>query len=380
MGLARKGIVLLFSTIIVLSLVLGLVACAGTTTPTTPATSTPTTPVTPTTPASPTPTTPAATTIRWELASEWEASDPLYSVATARLIQQIKEKTNGRLIVTPHAPGTLVPQGKGLDAVQSGAVQWADTCGAYYTTRLPLAELSYGVPAVPLNAEQWADLWGNKGGIEMSRKAHMETLGVRMGALQVATPELIVFSKPFTDLASLKGRKIRISGGYKTKVVQDIMGLVPTLVMRGEVQTALMLGTLDGASTAIQSVSALKWHEAARYMMTKPYVLQAGHTEHLINAQAYDALPADIKKVLDGVLDEHFWWSVREFVPVEMKRSFDEFAKFGVKYIELPEKDYRDIVKLSVPVWDEMAAKDAKYAAPMITLIKQKSKELGYIQ
>ena len=88
-------------------------------------------------------------------------------------------------------------------------------------------------------------MWWERGIVEIGREALMKDLGVYLAGPSLFTHgAYVLLNKPFTDLASVEGRKIRAMGGILAEVLGEAMGLSQTMIARGEVPTALQLGTI----------------------------------------------------------------------------------------------------------------------------------------
>lgn len=331
----------------------------------------------PTQTATPTPT---AKVINWRSQCEWPEGDRMYSEAHVHFCDLVKEKSGGRLIITPYSAAALCPAGKSHECCKEGTVELADTTGAYLVGTMPLGEISYGLPGSPLSSIEWHKVHYELGIRQLWEEATIKFLGLRYGCQTTVDPEGFLFRDTFTTLADLKGRKVRIAGGFKTKVVSEAMGMAPVMIARAEIPSALALGTVDGCATAFGSMYDCKYHESAPYLMEEPYMFNAGQVEYLINPDAYNALPDDLKKILDECLDEHALWSAEVYEPSRVKTAMEGFRADGVTFIKLPPEDVQLIRKYAVEkVWPEIAAKDT-YSQQAITIITEYCKKLGYIK
>lgn len=304
----------------------------------------------------------------------------MYSEALPHFVDLVKQKSGGRLIIDTFPAAALIPAGKAHEGATEGTVQMCDTTGAYLVGKLPLGEISYGLPASPLNAMEWYETYQNLGIKALWKEAVMKTYGMVFITPCIVDPEGFLLRKPFTDLASLKGRKVRIAGGFKTKVVQEAMGMLPVMISRAEVETALALGTVDGGITAIGTMYDMKWHEPAPNFLANMYMFQAGEVEYMANAAAYNALPDDLKKALSDAGEEHALWSAKTYCPARIQTALDGYKKANVTFTNLPANEVQAIRDFAVTkVWTEIAAKDT-YAAQAIKIITDYSKKLGYLK
>lgn len=354
-----------FGAVLVLVLILTLVpACTQPAAPT----------VSPT--ASPTP----AKVIEWKVVSEWLPTEDQYAVELQRFVEQVKMRTGGRLVMTTYSSGVIAPAAKGHEFVAAGGAQMLDTCNVYLAATTPMGELSYGLPGNPLSPTEWHRLWWEGGLLDLAREDVMATTGLYfLGPSIFPVGDVFAWHKPFTDLASLKGRTARISGGYKTKVVQEVMGIQPSMIARGEVPTALALGTVDGVATALPTLTELKWYEGAPYLML-PALYESGTSGELsINGDAWKALPDDIKKILGETMMDHSTWGLARYSGIWASMTDDKLRAAKATFTRLPDADVRKIRQYAVDnVWPEIAARSPR-TAKAIDLIKARAKQLGLL-
>ena len=141
--------------------------------------------------------------------------------------------------------------------VSSGTLQFATTV------------LNYNSGEVPMN--EAADLVGLVGSVEELQKA-VEVLrpsyakfleekhGLKLLGFGSYQAQVIYCRDAFTNIADLKGRKVRASGASQQAFVSYIGGS-PITIAFAEVQPALASGVIDCAITGALSGYRSKWHE-----------------------------------------------------------------------------------------------------------------------
>ena len=141
--------------------------------------------------------------------------------------------------------------------VSSGTLQFATTV------------LNYNSGEVPMN--EAADLVGLVGSVEELQKT-IEVLrpsyakfleekhGLKLLGFGTYQAQVIYCRDAFTNIADLKGRKVRASGASQQAFVSHIGGS-PITIAFAEVQPALGSGVIDCAITGALSGYRSKWHE-----------------------------------------------------------------------------------------------------------------------
>ena len=57
--------------------------------------------------------------IKWKVQSHWPVASPSYKGSLLVLVERIKKRTNGRLILEPYPAGALVPQSLSVEPVRA---------------------------------------------------------------------------------------------------------------------------------------------------------------------------------------------------------------------------------------------------------------------
>lgn len=107
---------------------------------------------------------------------------------------------------------------------------------------------------------------------------------------------------PVNTLADLKGRKVRAPTRFTNKLLADL-GATPVGILAPQVPEALSKGVVDGVLFPWEVVPAFKIDELTRYHSeTDPKYNQLYSSVFFfaMNRRKYDALPVELRKVLDA--------------------------------------------------------------------------------
>ena len=166
------------------------------------------------------------------------------------------------------------------------------------------------------------------------------------------------FRKKITTIADYKGLKMRIPG-LPGKVVARA-GATVVMMPAGEIYAALERGVIDTSEwIGPHDDMKLGLHKTARYYYYPGWHQPGTTTEFSFNKKAYEALPVDLRRMLDhaavavqvyGLTDFH----VKNAIALERLKT--EF-KGKVEVLPLPVPVLRDLKKLSAEVVREESEK-----------------------
>lgn len=191
-------------------------------------------------------------------------------------------------------------------------------------------------------------------------------------------------SKQPKTLEDLKGLKIRAATRSNSRMLAAL-GATPVQMPLPQVPESLSKGVVDGAAVPWEGTPSIKLAEVAKYHLDVPVgVPRISNTIFLfgMNQAKYDALPPDLKKVIDANsgLATSAWAGETGFDAV--LETYKKVAKdSGGIFYNLPDAEYQRWVKATDQVDDEWvkeaAAKGAdgrKLLDEARALVKQYSK------
>jgi len=163
-------------------------------------------------------------------------------------------------------------------------------------------------------------------------------------------------NKPIKTLADLKGMKVR-APTRQTNRFLGALGATPVAMPVPQVSEALSKGVIDGAVIPYEVVPAIKVQELTKFHSETDPALPAFYTSTFIfamNKAKYDALPPDLKKVIDANSGQAF--------SGEIGRAFVEADVIGKKVIApntinvIPKEELENWIKLGQPLADAWIA------------------------
>ena len=207
--------------------------------------------------------------------------------------EEIKEKTNGRLIITFRAPGELpIKTDEYVRAVGENSVQMAN--GLLSTISGDL--VAGGIPVLPFIVNDDKEL---KVVMDILKDDYKKELA------QYGCDTLFYYSWPFqnlwgqgepvTDMKQLKGQKFRVQG-IEQSIFCDKNAIVPVSMGAAEVLTSLSRSVINGVVTAGVNVYGSKYYDALKWGYLTD--IQTTTTIILVNKKALADLPDDIRKIV----------------------------------------------------------------------------------
>lgn len=140
-------------------------------------------------------------------------------------------------------------------------------------------------------------------------------------ALAVTPPVKIHSRQPIRDIASLKGKKIRVAGDDILVRVAEQLGGVPVALSASEVADALSRGIVDATLNGWSFVKDFKVDEVARYHLNVP--LGGGVVMVAMRKSTFDRLPEGARAALEKSSGE----SLSRAIAQEFDRIEGEYAK-----------------------------------------------------
>jgi len=185
-----------------------------------------------------------------------------------------------------------------FDQARDGVADIVWTVPTYAAGRFSKSEV-FELPFMAHDAKSGSQaLWAY-----VQKNAQDEFKGVRPILMHVHDGSVFHFArKEVKILTDLRGLKIRAATRINARMLAAL-GATPVQMPLPQVAEALSKGVIDGAMVPWEGVPAIKLHEIARYHLEAPAGSpQFSNTIFVfgMNPAKYDALPADLKKVIDA--------------------------------------------------------------------------------
>ena len=240
-----------------------------------------------------------------------------FTAGVERLSALVGEKTGGNWTIKLHYGGALSKSRENLDGLSVEAFQAAMFCNFYHPKKNP-ALMSLTMPFLPMSD------WDNNRKIRDAVYAHpaVKTELARWNAMAYVSSylpqyEFLGKGKPPATLADWKGLTVRAGGGVGRAM--KVLGATPTSSTATEVYTGVQQGTMDAASFPFTySHVAYKIHEVSEWFTAN---LSPGTSDCPLafSIKAYEALPAQYRKLLDDVKEEVIAAQIQAYISIDKK-------------------------------------------------------------
>jgi len=235
---------------------------------------------------------------KWRMVTSWPKNLPGPGVTAQRLADRIAAMSDGRLEVVLYAAGELVSGLEVLGAVGGSVAQMGHTASFFWTGKMPAAAFFTTVPFGLTPGEHVA--WIEHGGGQALWDELYAPFGVKPFMAGNSGMQMGGWiRREIAGLDDLKGLKFRIPG--LGGAMMKKLGVVPVLVAPSEILPALQAGTIDATEfLGPWSDRAAGFYKVAPYYYGPGLHEPNGTGECVVNLDAWDALPADLKAVVEN--------------------------------------------------------------------------------
>ncbi|MEO8037307.1 MAG: TRAP transporter substrate-binding protein [Betaproteobacteria bacterium] len=285
--------------------------------------------------------------IKWKMMSLWGAGS-LPQKLNDQFAARVKELSAGRLVIDSLPGGSVVAASESLDALSVGVLDVQNGGPAYNTGKdaafALVGDLSGGWET-PQQAQDWMD---KGGGLELVRELYRKYNGYFVRGIWYGR-ESLVSKKPLRTLADFQGLKLRAPTGMGQDIFRNL-GAAPVNLPGSEVYTALERGVVDAADWGTLSMNQeLGYHKLARYP-SYPGFHSMPMSDLVVNLKKWNALPADLKKVIEQAADE------LNLAMVDQNGAADAAVakaaqQHGIELVDLAAPDRRRFREIAEGVW-----------------------------
>lgn len=260
-------------------------------------------------------------------------------------IAEFEKRTGGKVKIRYFAGGSLLKATTMIDGIEKGLADIGIAHIEYTPGRMPVmeaAELPLAYPSAWVACQIMNDFY------QKFKPKEMDT--VRPLWWHANGPSVLHMTKPVRKLEDMKGLTIRAPG-----VIGDVikaLGGTPAPTPAPETYDAIAKGVIQGAFMATEAAKNFRLAEVTKYM-TNTWVVGPSYPFYVImNKNAYNKLPQDIKTTLDKLSVEYkdrfaLMWN---FIDFEGK---DAILKAGGEYINLSKEEEARWEKAVQPVHED---------------------------
>ena len=290
------------------------------------------------------------TTLRFQ--STWPSKDIFHEYATD-FAKKVNDMAGGRLKIEVLPAGAVVPAFQVLEAVNKGTLDGGHGVVAYHYGKNSALALWGSGPAFGMDPNMvlaWHYYGGGKVLLEEIYKSiNMDVVSYLYGPMP--TQPFGWFKKPIAKAEDVKGMKFR-TVGLAVDMYSD-MGVAVNPLPGGDIVPALDRGLIDGAEfNNASSDKLLGFPDVAKTCMLQSFHQSGEQFEILFNKAKYDALPAELKAIIDYAVQaasaDMSWKAIDR-----NSKDYEELKKMGVKFYKTPDA----ILRAQLASWDKIMAK-----------------------
>lgn len=252
-------------------------------------------------------------------------------------MEEVKSRSGGKIDFS-YFPAEQMGKAKDLlSLTQSGVLDIGYVGPSYVSDKLPLSSVGELPEAFTTSCQGTKAFWDiAKPGGPLD-KAEFAPNGVRVLLVMVLPPYQVFTSKrKISDLNSLKGLKLRTTGGAK-EIATQMIGAVPVQMAAPEARDALSRGTLDGLLFPHSSIIP---YDVVPYLKYATQDLNFGSfvVTYVVSQQRWDQLDAETQKILSdaGEAATMHGCQVADSMDGVDKKTI---ADGGVTFVSLPDAD-----------------------------------------
>jgi len=286
---------------------------------------------------------------------------------------EVEKRTAGKVKVDTYPGGTLLTARNMFDGVIAGTADIGCLATSYQPGAFPVVE-SVDLPLGWLSATVASvSLWDL---VDKYKPKEFEK--VKVITMFTCPPANIMSMKPIRSLTDIKGYELRASGtGAK---ILEILGAAPVAMPQSDVPEALQKGVIKGNVSSLEVMKDFKYAEYCRHVTGNVNLFVVSFAV-VMNQAKWNALPDDVKKVIDGLRKEQAIWTgqyVDNHVKEAMKWSMETYKDPKVQVYELSKEELSKWYALLKPMTDkylkDYEAKGLPTKAILDDVIKLKGK------
>jgi TRAP-type mannitol/chloroaromatic compound transport system substrate-binding protein len=281
------------------------------------------------------------------MSTTWTPALDVLQGGAQRFGKIVDEMSGGRLKIQVFAGGELMPAFGCFDATSQGTIECFNGAPYYWAGKEPAVQWFSVVP-FGLNPQGMMAWYLHGDGLKLWEETYAAFNIVPRPGASTGVQMAGWFRKKIDSINDFQGLKMRIPG-LGGKVVAKAGGTV-VLTPGGEIYTALERGAIDSTEwVGPHDDMKLGLHNAARYYYYPGWHEPGTTGEYGFNKKAYEALPADLKHIVNYACQS---MQVHTFMEYEAKnlvalQKLKTDYKDKVEILALNTQTLKDLKKLS---------------------------------
>ncbi|MDP2917564.1 MAG: TRAP transporter substrate-binding protein, partial [Dehalococcoidia bacterium] len=246
---------------------------------------------TPTPTATPSPAPAPVEKINLRFSAQWPEPSPIFKVIFKPILEEIEQKSKGRITFTVFGASLLGGAADQYDLVRTGKADMGTTSTGYTPGRFPLSD----VLTFP-GAYETSEAGQQVSQAVADRMLNKEFPDTKLLSLwQTQTFYLYTANKQIRKLEDMKGVKIRSAGGIVTPALEAV-GATPVHMPLPDSYLALQTGVVEGAIFGPSAGPTYKLHEVLKHALKFKWGYQVNLLN--VNPDTWAKIPDDLKPIM----------------------------------------------------------------------------------
>jgi TRAP-type C4-dicarboxylate transport system substrate-binding protein len=302
---------------------------------------------------------------KWDMFVFPGATHPI-TMRLKEFADEVKKRTDGYLTITVRPQGefpfkaTEVVRATGL-----GQVQLGEAYSGFISGAVPISSIG-NLPFLVRTSEELTKIYPI---ISRYAEPEFQKAGVKT-LFYFEWPDQNLWGRgpQIKKMEDFAGRKFRTTDVKQAEMLRQF-GAASVSLTLAEVPAAVERGVVEGFLTAGFNVVGAKWYEFVKWGFTPGFHV-GGPDYVLVNQQAYNKLPANVRKALDEVAVEWGPRMTRQNLGDEAKdREF--LTKQGIDIYTPPKAEIDRMTAKMADYWTSWAAQQGANATAALKEIRQ---------
>ncbi len=266
------------------------------------------------------------------------------------MMQEIEEKSNGRVKITYAAGGSILTAPQTADGVEHGLADIGLSHIGYTPGRFPVTEIL----DLPLGySSSWVGTRITQDFIAKYQPEEWDNFKL-VAAWGGSTASVNMASIPIRKLEDFKGKSMRGAGEIADAL--KALGSTPRDIPMAEVYEAMSKGTIDGLLVSSEVLKSFKIADVTKYTTYAPCIGNQYLFYIVMNKDKWASLPEDIQQIFNelGPIYEEKMGLGWNIMNVE---GFNLAIEQGAEYITLPDEEAARWKEAVQPVLEDYITK-----------------------
>ncbi len=243
--------------------------------------------------------------IEWQLQSQASATSIDFT-ELKNFSDNVKRMSAGRLIITPHAGGSITNGPDIFAAVSEGRVEMGNGWPNWWSGQNPAWAVMNAGPFDFMNLDSSMMFFLAGEGTALANEMAQPHNIIWRPAWWPGMEFGLLSPKPITGLADLEGKKVRIGPGLPSEVLTEASGAYTIPLVPQEILPALENGDIDAVEwTTAGGVLDLNVHKIAPNAIVPAIWQPSVVSDFLINQDAYNNLSPDLQAILETAIQAY---------------------------------------------------------------------------